>query len=47
MKIESRYIYFSIDKYGFYLEIGSLEKPTSIFTVALMRNWWKEEKVKK
>lgn len=42
MKIETRFIYFSIDKDGFHLEIGNIDKPTSLLVVSYMRNWWRD-----
>ena len=43
MRIENGWFYFSIDKDGFYLEIGNLDKGTAFITLAFTRNWWDEE----
>jgi len=41
MKIELGWFYFSIDRHGFYLEIGSVDVPTPILSFGFLRDWWK------
>lgn len=42
MKIETSWFYFSIDRDGFFLELGNIDEGTSIFTIAFTRNWCPE-----
>ena len=42
MKLKIGYFYFVIDRNGFFLEIGSIDKPTHLFTVSFSLNWWKD-----
>lgn len=42
LKYQNRWFYISLDKDGFYIELGNIDKGTSIFTIALVRNWTKD-----
>jgi len=42
MKIQFAGFYLSFSLEGFYFELGSVDPPTPIFTIALTLGWWKE-----
>lgn len=42
-KIETRWFYFSFDKDGFLLEIGNIDKATTIIHLGIIRNWANKE----
>jgi len=42
VKIETKFFYLSIDRRGWYLEVGSVDVPTSILSFGFMRKWWSD-----